>query len=258
MRLQPNLLGQTVSPLAPGVSVQDWFTELPRISLNPGPHVPHPVHPQPFHVPQPQPPPLAHFSDPATIIEVGSSPPPAPSQHRLRQRKQPRQPVMQPAIVPRLPSPHSLSSAPSPSPPPKIPSKRKSKASTEAEQVTEVYGLFIEIPKKPSTKKGRPSYDQYGPWEFQTSLSWAQFCGAIAKHMNCTPTALDADSFSWRQKSTGTSTNVSNEFGYGQMISRIHVMRPKPVPNVYLIMNLPRASGRRPVSVHTLCHLNSC
>lgn len=107
----------------------------------------------------------------------------------------------------------------------------------------------METPKKKSGKKAKVDYDQHGPWEVQTHLPWREFCAAIAENMQCTATSLDIDSFSWRTKATGAGTNVRNDFGYQQMVSRIRLLPPNPVPNVYLIMNQPRASGRRLVSL---------
>jgi hypothetical protein len=141
----------------------------------------------------------------------------------------------------------------------KVPTnKRKKQKVTSSKDETEKYALFIEIPKKKTGKKVKLTYEQHGPWEFQTCLSWAEFCAAIGKEMHCTSNALDIDSFSWRSKPTGNGVNVGNELGYKLMISRIHVMPPTPVPNVYLVMNPPRASGKLPVSLSHILFWSIC
>lgn len=164
----------------------------------------------------------------------------------------------QPAARPPPPTyPHSPSPTLSSSPLQTIPTKWKRKASTKDVEETEVYGLFIEVPKKSSGKKAKQSYDQHGPWKFRTSLSWTGFCDTIAQNMSCTSTTLDIDSFAWRQKPTGPRTNIRNQFWYYQMVSHICILQLDPIPNVYLIMNLPRASGKCPVSSSVLHSLHT-
>jgi len=118
----------------------------------------------------------------------------------------------------------SPSSSRSPSPEvPEVPHKRKRQKSASSPGQTETYGLFAKIPKKTSGKKAKLSYEQRGPWEFRTSLSWGKFCALIADHMHCTVTSLDVDSFSWRIKATGAGNNIGDDFGYQQMVSRIQL-----------------------------------
>ena len=177
------------------------------------------------------------------IIEVKSSPPPDTSSSH-KQHHQSTPPLDVTSHSPSPARPRSPSTAE-----PEIPRTRKGRKS--AKELTVRYGLAIEIPKKISGKKAKSaklSYDQYGPWEFSTSLLWKDFCAAIASQMKCTMTALDIDSFSWRSKPTGNVTNVRNSFGYEQMISHVQLLPSDPVPNIYLIMNPPRASGRQRVS----------
>ena len=184
--------------------------------------------------------PIAHVPTPPAIIKVKSSPPPVIPQCCTSVKWPHHQATAQPTHIPNSPPPTFSCSPlpiPPPLPPPKIPNKHKGKASAKGKDKTEVYGLFIKMPKKQSRKKTKPLYDQYGPWEFKISLSWAKFCDSVAQNLSCTSTALEIDSFSWWQKATGPGTNVRNKFGYGQMISRIRILWSDPIPNVYLIMN---------------------
>ena len=137
------------------------------------------------------------------------------------------------------------------SPSPEVPCKRKEKKSTLSSSQTGTYGIFTETPKKVSAKKAKLSYKQHSPWELQTCLSWKVFCAAIALNMHCTVASLDTDSFSWQAKPTWPGTNIRNDFGYQQMVAHICLLLPNPIPNIYLIMNSPRASGKQPVSLNT-------
>ena len=148
-------------------------------------------------------------------------------------------------------APRSLSPLSSYSPSPEVPCKQKGKKSTPSSGQTGTYGIFTKTPKKVSAKKAKLSYKQHGPWELQTCLSWKAFCAAIALNMHCTVASLDTDSFSWWAKPTGPGTNVRNDFGYKQMVARICLLPPNPIPNIYLIMNSLRASGKQPVSLNT-------
>lgn len=183
---------------------------------------------QPFHLQLHPPGPLiAYTPSLATIIEVGSSPQQVPSQRPLQPLKQPCQSTTQQTItlITITDTPLLTIAVLFPLTTAKDPKKWKSKGSAKTEQETEIYGLFIEVPKKPSAKKGKLSYDQYGPWEFQAPLLWTQFCNLIAEKMSCMPTTLDVDSFAWQPKPMGTSANIKNEFGYNQMVSCVHIMR---------------------------------
>lgn len=233
--------GPLVVPPPP--SINHWFTEpeFQGILLNqtspPFPNFHTNENLQPY---TPPPPPHAYAQDAATTIEVGSSPAASPPRKRVRMS------VLPSKHVPRSPSP-AASRSPSPKTT-KIPNKRKGRKSASKGEI-ERYALYVEIPQKRKAKKAKLEYKQHGPWEFQTQLSWEGFCTALANEMHCTAAALDTDSFSWRSKQTGASAgiNVRNTLGYQQMISYIRHM-PSSMPNIYLVMNPPRPSGKHPVN----------